>query len=228
MRGYIVVAHGGGAACITQTNDTDLHQHQRRLYIDQEYAEMCRFARINPGKSPSAMVEQCIDWMSEARSRRALHVQAWKGFKYTGATNALDGSEDHLIGREARLFWDKLESSAKRNAACHDVRVEVEAGRLRSGYDDVYSLVAPFPLRGELDKMVVNQDDENVAFVEDEEAWSDEEDDDWDDNEDDREGEDAGAEAGAEGEFHALRAGGVRTTREPKARSTLSAMVAQR
>ena len=43
-----------------------------------------------------------------------------------------------------------------------------------------------------------------MAFVEDEEAWSDDGDDDWVDAEDDGEGEDAGAE----GELHALRDGG--------------------
>ena len=110
--------------------------------------------------------------MKEMWPDPALHVQARKGDKLTGAPNALDGSEDRMIGREARLFWDKLEVSAKRNCACHDVRVEVAAGRLRRGCDDVCPLVAPFPLRGELGKTVELQDDENVAFVEDEEAWS--------------------------------------------------------
>ena len=104
MRGYIVIIHGGGATGITQTNDTDLHQHQRRLYTEKEMAEMLRLARINPGKMPSAMAESCIDWMAQVWGNRALHDQARKGYKYTGATSALDGSEDHLIAREARAF----------------------------------------------------------------------------------------------------------------------------
>ena len=105
MRGYIVIIHGGGATGITQTNDTDLHQHQRRLYTQMEMAEMARLARINPpGKMPSAMVESCIDWMVELWGNRALHDQGREGYKYTGETNALDGSEDHNIAREARLF----------------------------------------------------------------------------------------------------------------------------
>jgi hypothetical protein len=119
--------------------------------LKKEMTEMLRLARINPGKMPSAMVEQCIDWMAEVWGQRALHDQARRGYKYTGATNALDGSEDHLIAREARVFWDNLGVSAKRDAVCHDVRVEVEGGRLRWGYDAVYSLVAPFPLRRALD-----------------------------------------------------------------------------
>ena len=66
-------------------------------------AEMVRMGRLNPSKMPSAMAEQCIDWMAEVWSNRHLHIQARKGFKYTGCTNALDGSEDHLIAREARV-----------------------------------------------------------------------------------------------------------------------------
>ena len=116
--------------------------------LKKEMAEMLRLARINPGKMPSAMVESCIDWMAEVWGNRALHDQAREKYKYTGATNALDGTEDHLIAREARVFWDNLGMSAKRDAACHDVRVEVEASRLRWGYDAVYSLVAPFPSSG--------------------------------------------------------------------------------
>ena len=190
MRGYIVIIHGGGATGITQTNDTDLHQHQRRLYTEQEMAEMLRLARINPGKMPSAMVESCIDWMAEVWGNRALHDQARQGYKYTGETNALDGSEDHLIAREARVFWDNLGISAKRDAACEDVRVEVEAGRLRWGYDAVYSLVALLPLRQALDQTEELQDDEDVAPVEDEAAWSDDEGDDEDDASEEAVGED--------------------------------------
>ena len=81
MRGYIVVIHGGGEIGITQSNDIDLHQHLRRLNIPKEMAELLRLARINPGKMPSAMLEQCIDWMSEVWCQRALHDQARKGFK---------------------------------------------------------------------------------------------------------------------------------------------------
>ena len=190
MRGYIVIIHGGGATGITQTNDTDLHQHQRRLYTEKEMAEMLRLARINPGKMPSAMVESCIDWMAEVWGNRALHDQARQGYKYTGETNALDGSEDHLIAREARVFWDNLGISAKRDAACHDVRVEVEAGRLRWGYDAVYSLVALLPLRQALDQTEELQDDEDVAPVEDEAAWSDDEGDGEDDASEEAVGED--------------------------------------
>ena len=207
-RGYIVIIHGGGATGITQTNDTDLHQHQRRNYTQKEMAEMARLARLAPGKMPSALVEQCVDWMAEVWSDRRLRDQARKGFKYTGATNALDGSEDHLISREAREFWDKLGMSAKRDAACHDVFVEVSNGSLRWGYDAAYSMVAPFPHRDILDTAGELQDDEEVAPADEEKAWSDDEAEDVDDddggeadtgNEDEEQYQDHGASDAEEG-----------------------------
>ena len=38
-----------------------------------------------------------------------LHVQGCKGYKYTGTTVAFDGSEDHLIGKDAKEFWDEMD-----------------------------------------------------------------------------------------------------------------------
>ena len=35
-KGYVVVTYGGGASCVTQTNDTDLHAHLKRLYLELE------------------------------------------------------------------------------------------------------------------------------------------------------------------------------------------------
>ena len=134
-----------------------------RRYIEKEIAEQLRQSRLFPRKMPSTSNQQCIDWMAEVWSDRNLHAQARKGYKLIGATNALDGSEDHLIAREARLFWDKLTISAKRDATIRDVETEVEAGRLDWGYDAVYSLILPFPSRQELDETVELQDDEAAA-----------------------------------------------------------------
>ena len=148
-------------------------------------AEQLRQSRLFPGKMPSTSNHQCIDWMAEAWSDRNLHLQARKGYKLIGATNALDGSEDHLIAREARLFWDKLNISAKRDATIRDVECEVESGRLTWGFDAVYSLIAPFPSRQVLDEMVEFQDDEAVAPADGENVWLDDDKSDSDSAEED-------------------------------------------
>ena len=42
-----------------------------------------------------------------------LHLQACKGYKTTGTTVAFDGSEDHLIGKDAKEFWDEHDMRRK-------------------------------------------------------------------------------------------------------------------
>ena len=39
-RGYISITHGGGASMILQTNDTDHHEHVRKMFIDLQTQRM--------------------------------------------------------------------------------------------------------------------------------------------------------------------------------------------
>lgn len=162
QRGYIVIIHGGGATGVTQVNDTDLHQHLRKTYVEHEMAAMIKAARLNPNSTPIPKCEQCITWMANIWSNPKLHLNAAKGFKRTGITNALDGSEDLLIVREAGHFWNSLNMPAQRSAALHDVSVEIEAERIKWTFAEVYSLVSDFPKTGHLDQLVEFQDDELV------------------------------------------------------------------
>ena len=188
-RGYVLVNLGGGTTGVVQTNDVDLHEHQRREYTQKEMAELVRLARLKPDRMPSAKREQCIDWMAEVWDNRKLHAQAALGYKYTGCRNALDGSEDHLICREAGFFWGKLEMKEQRTKAMLDVEVEVKEERLKWGYDAVKSLIVPYPHRGMLDVTVEFQEDEVVVEEEGEDPWEEwksepEDDSDNDDNDD--------------------------------------------
>ena len=65
----------------------------------------------------------------------------------TGANVALDGSEDHMIVREAGKFFQSLHVREKINREVAIVRKEVQAGRLRWTYEDVKSLIQPYPTR---------------------------------------------------------------------------------
>lgn len=179
-RGYVVVIHGGGATSITQPNDTDLHQHLRRIYTEKESADMVKMAREHPGKIPLARPENCIDWMIASWRDPKLHAAACRGFKYTGITNALDGSEDQFICREAKEFWQSLAVAELRAKAMRDVAVEVERGRLGWTFDDVYKVVLPMPNRGHLDSLKEFQDDEDPVLLDGEKPWA-----------EDSEGEDA-------------------------------------
>ena len=162
QRGYIVIIHGGGATGVTQVNDTDLRQHLRKTYVEHEMAAMIKEARLNPDSIPVPKCEQCVTWMANIWSNPQLHLNAVKGFKRTGITNALDGSEDLLIVREAGHFWNSLNMPAQRSAALHDVSVEIEAERIKWTFAEVYSLVSDFPRTGHLDQLAEFQDDEIV------------------------------------------------------------------
>ena len=170
-RGYVVVIHGGGATAITQPNDTDLHQHLRRRYVEKETAVAVKKARLDPKAMHIGQPQDCIDCMLDVWRDPKLHVQASKGFKSCGITNNLDGTEDHLICREAGVFWKALAVAEKRTEAVEDVAMEVEAGRLGWSYDDVYSVVLPFPQKGQLDVLREFQDEEMAALEEGEKPW---------------------------------------------------------
>ena len=64
-----------------------------------------------------------------------------------GATVKLDGTEDHLIVREAGEFFRRLNARDKLAKEIAMVRREARAGRLKWTYDDVKSLIQPYPRR---------------------------------------------------------------------------------
>lgn len=147
QRGYVVLIHGGGATPVVQTPDTDLNQHCRRKYTGVEAAELSRQWRIGEKKIPVADAPSRIDMFADVWQDRDMHLHAAAGYKKTGLTNALDGSEDHLIVREAGDFWRTLDMDKRRTRALVDVKTEFDAGRLPWTYDAVYSIVVPYPDR---------------------------------------------------------------------------------
>ena len=69
---------------------------------------MLRKARSHGGGLVDLTRTENIDIMIEVMSDVNLHLKATAGYKMTGTTNALDGTEDHLINREAEIFWNEL------------------------------------------------------------------------------------------------------------------------
>ena len=120
-RGYICFTHGGGASMVGQTNDTDHHCHVRMGIIELQTEPMIRKARRMGGGMVDVTPEENIDIMIQVMSDQNLHVQASKGYKYTGTTVALDGSEDSMICREAKEFWQELGMRNRINSAVVEV-----------------------------------------------------------------------------------------------------------
>ena len=147
-RGYVVITHGGGASAVTQTNDTDLHAHIKRAYLDMEMADAVEQMRLKPWGVPCPRREDVIGWVAYIWASQELHLRATRGFLKVGLANALDGSQDAEICREAGQFWHQESMRQRRGEVVHDVNVEVDAGRLAWRYADVYSVINPFPLHG--------------------------------------------------------------------------------
>ena len=159
-RGKILVTHGGGASCVGQTNDTDLHLFVRKTFIEKQMDLMMRKARSVGGGMADLTREENIDTMIEVMSDLQLHLRATRGYKYTGTMVALDGSEDHLVCREAKDFWNENDMRARINAAVADVKSRFHAGELPWNYSTVQSLIAPYPKTGHLDTLRLGQEDE--------------------------------------------------------------------
>ena len=92
---------------VAQTNDTDLHLRVRRKFIELQTSHMVQQARDTGKVLVDLSREENLNIMVEVMKDVGLHVAASRGYKYTGTTNRLDGSEDHLICREAKIFWDE-------------------------------------------------------------------------------------------------------------------------
>ena len=146
QRGYVLIVHGGGATPVAQTPDTDLNQHVRRIYSGKEAAYILNEMRKGI-PLPRTEHTRCIDMMMEVLLDPQLHLHAADGYKKTGANVALDGSEDHLIVREAGEFFRRLNIREKINVEVSMVREEVKAGRLTWTAKDVASLIQSYPRR---------------------------------------------------------------------------------
>ena len=145
---------------IAQTNDTDHHLHVRKRFIELQTALMVRKSRSTGGGLVDLASEENIDIMIQVMSNKNLHLQATKGYKYTGTTVALDGSEDAMICREAKDFWNELGMRKLINAAVAEIETKHKAGNLPWTYKSVQSLFTPYPRRGHLDELQVGQEDE--------------------------------------------------------------------
>ena len=113
---------------ILQANDTDHHLHVRKRFIVLQTDLMIRKARRMGGGLVDLTAEEKIDIMIQVMSDQSLHVQASKGYKYTGTTVDLNGEEDSKICREAKDFWQGLGMRNLINSAVAEVEEQYKAG----------------------------------------------------------------------------------------------------
>ena len=148
------MTHGGGATPVTQTNDVHLHKPFRSEVCDMQHAAIIEKARTADGGLQECSDEELIAIFAIVASNTELHLGACHGYKQTGTTVALDGSEDHLIAGDASEFWDRLGVRERINSAVAEIDRRYAEGLLIWDFDHVQKEIIPYPKRKELDEMV--------------------------------------------------------------------------
>ena len=91
------------------------------------------------------------------------HSAAVRGHKRTGLSVSLSGNEDHLINRDARVFWDELGLGRVRDQEVKAIREAVASGRLSWCRADLESLREPFPNNNDMGILREGQELEGVC-----------------------------------------------------------------
>ena len=164
-RGYILLIHGGGNTPVAQTPDTDLNEHVRREYGNQECAHLMEKMRAGQ-LVPKLTHEECLEIMFRVLSDLALHEHASRGYKKVGQSVKLDGSEGAEICREAGVFWNERTTDGyanmrvKVNVQLTAVAEEFRDGSLQWSQRNVKRLISPYPRHEKVDKILENIGDE--------------------------------------------------------------------
>ena len=165
-RGYVHMTHGGGTTPIAQTPDTDLNEETRQRYTTKE--SQLLIEKMRDGDSvPKATCEESMQMMLDVLSDPELHRRASQGYKKTGQSIDLHGTEDGLICREAGQFWNETTTGGHANmralidAELAAVAEEVASGGLQWHRRDVARLIAPYPTRKQADEILARLGDDS-------------------------------------------------------------------
>ena len=133
LRGYVPLFHYGCTTAVAQVNDTDCHGAFQRVYVEFEQAAFARAQLYDPGnisRRPQHLLDDVV-----ATWRSLDHMAGVAGHKRNGLSVSLDGTEDHLISREARRLWFEAGMPEHRALAIAEVDRLVATGLLLSVAD---------------------------------------------------------------------------------------------
>lgn len=132
-RGYCCLYHFGCTTGVAQVNDTDLHAEYSQQYIHLETLSFFHQQVFDPGNIKRTPADVLAD--ASAAWRSCDHTKGSQGHWFTGLSNALDGSEDWRITRDAALFWRECDMPAVRLKAQRDVDDMLASGEISSFAD---------------------------------------------------------------------------------------------
>ena len=131
-RGYCCMYHYGCTTGVAQVNDTHLHGEFSHIYLDLEQIAFCDMQLYDPSsitRSLQAVLDDsCGAW------RACCHLKGVAGHKNNGLSNALDGSEDHLISTslDAGKLWQEMNLHDARQQAKVEVDEMLASGDITS------------------------------------------------------------------------------------------------
>ena len=96
-RGYVLVVIGGGITGDIQINDTNIHAPLKARYRELETELMLEKLRNESDKIPSPSRDDMMSMIKTAMEKIDESVDVQNAFKRLFITNALDGSEDHMV-----------------------------------------------------------------------------------------------------------------------------------
>ena len=128
QRGYVLLIHYGCTTGVAQVNDTDLHDKFEQIYLELEQDAFTEAQSIDPSDISRTEQEVLND---VAQTWRQLdHLRGVEGHKRVGLANALDGTDDEELTREALEFWECANMPAERKKAIAEVDALFAAGEL--------------------------------------------------------------------------------------------------
>ena len=124
-RGYLIIAHRGGNTPVSQWNDTDLHGPFEKAYLELETLDFNAQLAEKPWRVPARPRQSIITdiasvWLALPHQQISRRAAAYTGWSIALPEMRDDGTfetfaaEDHLVAREARVFWDEANMPRQR------------------------------------------------------------------------------------------------------------------
>lgn len=127
-RGYCTMWIYGGTTGVAQVNDTDCHMQFERTYLEFEQQAFTENQMLDPSDISRTPRDVIAD--TNATWRSIDHERSVRGFLHTGLSNALDGTQDEYICREALECWQEIDMHKERKDSIREVDERFDAGNL--------------------------------------------------------------------------------------------------
>ncbi|CAJ1382060.1 unnamed protein product [Effrenium voratum] len=139
--GHVPLKLGGGSTPFVAVLDTHAHWSYESAYRDAETHDaqlQLRRGYALPCTSRQTVLSRAVDcW------RQVKHDKVADGWLAAGLTNALDGSQDHLISRVCLPFWTELQMDLTRSQLVAEIKDAVKSGQLLR-WSDYTQVLEPY------------------------------------------------------------------------------------